>query len=165
MAYKQSLVAAVLIAMTAACGGRDPQIPADAQEMGLMPVGNSQQQQHWSGFTERARLAIRDQDAWASAWTTVMAQSASPVGPPQVDFESEMVVLAAMGQRNTGGYTIEIREAAANAEALYVSVVETSPGSGCGTTQALTQPVVMARVARYDGEVRFINNEVTRNCW
>jgi len=164
MAYKQSLAAAVLIAMAAACGGRDPQIPADAQEMGLAPVGSAQQQS-WSGFTERTRLVIRDQEAWGSAWSTVMGPSASPIGPPQVDFQSEMVVLAAMGQRNTGGYTIEIREAAANAEALYVSVVETSPGSGCVTTDALTQPVVMARVARHDGEVRFINNEVTRNCW
>src|SRR5262245_391810 len=76
MAYKQSLVAAVLIAMTAACGGGDPQIPADAQEMGLVPVGSAQQYNS-SGYTDRTRLVIRDQDAWASAWTTVMAYSAS----------------------------------------------------------------------------------------
>src|SRR5437764_12715579 len=58
-----------------------------------------------SGFTEPAELVLRDEAALANAWRTL--NNGVPGNPaPTVDFSKKMVVLLALGQRNTGGYAV-----------------------------------------------------------
>jgi hypothetical protein len=73
---------------------------------------------------------------------------------PQVDFSREVVVVAALGQRPTGGFNILIESAAATRDGVTVSIRATAPGPGCGVTLALTQPVDIARMPRR-GAVQF----------
>ncbi|HEY8210989.1 MAG TPA: protease complex subunit PrcB family protein [Myxococcaceae bacterium] len=181
MTNVKAILAVALVAAVTACSNQDPDvlhdpnIPSGAQEVTMAPVGGTQVQvpngnadftntYFYSGFKEPARLVIRDQQAWASAWATLMKPNPGASGPPIVDFSSEMVILAAMGERNRGGFGIDMTEAALASDALYVSVLETSPGVSCVTTDAITSPVALTRVARYDGEVKFSENARTTDC-
>jgi len=170
--WKESLVAmAVLLVPLAACSGWDPRIPVDAQEVTPKSLGDPSASTGtlylYTGYHDPARLVIRDAGAWASAWSTlVQPQGASASGspPPAVDFSTDMVVLAAMGERTTGGYVIQLTAAAATPEQVYVSVTQTDPGSSCIVTLALTQPVALARLQRFDGPVTFVESQATHDC-
>lgn len=112
--------------------------------------------QYNSGFTERERLVISDTAAWTSAWQRIWSQHSPQPELPTVDFEREVVLLASMGQRNSGGYVIELRNVTELANGLEVTVAEMSPDiNTCFTPAALSQPLVALRVPRPQGEVRF----------
>ena len=118
----------------------------------------------YSGVTAAQNLVVRDASAWNALWQRINAMSI-PVPPlPAVDFTREMIVAAAMGTRNTGGYDILLTGATEDQAGVEIRVLEVSPGAACITTQALTQPVVLARAARRDGSVRFVVSRETRKC-
>jgi hypothetical protein len=109
----------------------------------------------YSGILERRRAIIRDPDQWSRFWRE--ARGTNPADLPEVDFSREMVIVAAMGRRSTGGYRITI-DSIARSEAgdgLRVVVREVSPGAHRMRSQALTAPIAAVRVARSDDVVTF----------
>jgi len=117
-----------------------------------------------SGITSRKEVVIRDQAAWSELWQNIHA-TMTPAPPlPEVDFGQEMVLAAALGNRSGGGYDVVIAQAAEDAAGLHVEVAQTSPGAGCATTQALTQPVDLARVQRHEGPVEFVETQRVVHC-
>ncbi len=117
-----------------------------------------------SGVTSAQQLVIRDPVAWSSLWQQIHATE-TPVPPlPDVDFAREMIVAASLGTRSSGGYDVLLAGAVEDSTGLEISVTETSPGSTCVTTQALTQPIDLARTARRDGPVRFTTSRRVAAC-
>jgi hypothetical protein len=117
-----------------------------------------------SGITSPLNAVVRDPAAWSALWQNIHAPM-TPVPPlPAVDFSQEMVVAAGLGNRSTGGYDVLLAHAAEDATGLQIEVIETSPGPGCATSQALTQPVDLARTARRDGPVRFVTTQRVNHC-
>ena len=117
-----------------------------------------------SGLNTPARIVVRDASTWQSLWTQIY-QGRSPVPPlPAIDFSSDMLVVAALGSRSSGGYMILIDGASGEGSNVIVAVRSISPGQGCGVTGALTQPVDIARLPRRDGDVRFLERAEVRKC-
>jgi PrcB C-terminal len=94
-----------------------------------------------SGITGSRRLVIRDQATWAHFWSEMGAGVR-----PEVNFASDLVIAVAAGERNTGGHDIEVRNVSRAGGELRIEVLETTPSSGCVTTQAKTQPVDVVMV-------------------
>lgn len=117
-----------------------------------------------SGVDTRRRGVIRSEAEWASFWSEVYSRRLPVPDRPAVDFAESMVIVAAMGPRPTGGYTIELEAIGQVGSEYHVIVRESSPGRNCATTAALTQPVVAARVPRTDGNVSFLERAVTVQC-
>lgn len=117
-----------------------------------------------SQLRQPERLVIRDQAAWAAAWSSLWPAFAPIPAPPNVDFSREMIVFVALGERPTGGYTILVDSAAASATGVTVWIGTSSPGPHCVTTQAFTQPVDIARLARTDAAVRFSETSRVVDC-
>jgi hypothetical protein len=127
-------------------------------ELALLPY------RHTSGLTERERIVVRDASTWAALWPRILG-SHRPMPPvPSVDFAREMVVVASMGTRSSGGYTIAIDSVFVARDTLRVVVREQSPGPRCGTTAALTMPVALARLERSELPVSFISRAAVRDC-
>jgi hypothetical protein len=117
-----------------------------------------------SGITTHERRVIRDAVTWDAVWNQAMSRGSDPPELPLVDFNGEMVVLAAMGEQSSGGFAIVIDSVAEQDDGLEVTVVEVSPGCFCAVTTALTQPFTAVRVPRNDGEVRFVEHQLTIDC-
>jgi hypothetical protein len=98
-----------------------------------------------SGITTPTREMIRDDSAYARFWGSLRAGQR-----PAVDFSRDVVIAVAAGQRMTGGHSIAVERVTRTGDGLAVEVVETVPGPGCMTTQALTQPVDVVVVAAAD---------------
>src|SRR5215211_7596813 len=59
-----------------------------------------------TGLVQPVRLVVRDTDTWRSTWSRIYERH-SPVPPlPEVDFSKEAIIVAALGQRGSGGYSI-----------------------------------------------------------
>lgn len=113
-----------------------------------------------SGIRGGRRLVIRDQATWAHFWSELGAGVR-----PEVNFGRDLVIAVALGQRPSGGHDIAVQRVTRTGGQLRISVVETSPGPGCMTTAALTQPVdvVMVEAAGVTGW-SFIDSEVVEDC-
>jgi hypothetical protein len=117
-----------------------------------------------SGLTVRDRMIVRDEISWSKFWLNIVGSN-SPVPPtPAVDFSRETIVVANMGQRNTGGYSVSIDPAGTAGDTVILAITERSPGPTCGTTSALTQPLALARVGRPNATIRFVERQVVTDC-
>lgn len=116
-----------------------------------------------SGYEAAERLVIRDAAAWEAAWARLHA-GGSPRPLPAVDFTVHSVVLAALGQRASGGYGILLDSAVATVDSVIVHLHATSPGPRCGTTVALTEPVDLARIPHDVRPVAFRERQVVTDC-
>jgi hypothetical protein len=117
-----------------------------------------------SGIEERQRLVIRDAARWREVWAAIVRNISPAPAAPDVDFSRQMIVLAAMGSRPTGGASITIVGVERAGGRLRVTVRETSPGRGCMTTQAFTAPLAAALVPRSDEPVDFVERSEVREC-
>jgi hypothetical protein len=140
----------------AAAGQPDTGAAAGASDVEIRRIGR------WvsSGIRGERRLVIRDQATWAHFWSELGAGVR-----PEVNFSRDLVIAVALGQRSSGGHDIAVQRVTRTGGQLRISVVETSPGPGCMTTAALTQPVdvVMVEAAGVTGW-SFIDTEVVGEC-
>lgn len=163
-------VAALGVAALLWLGCGTPSSPLETDSVADVPSGASAAPvdtvlvQSHSGLRDADRRVIREEDPFEAWWSEAQAAVDPPPVAPAVDFDRRMVVAAAMGQRSTGGYAIEIVDARREDEELWVTVRETSPGDGCAVTQAMTAPVVAVAVPAVAGEVHFVEEESTRSC-
>jgi hypothetical protein len=115
-------------------------------------------------YDARARLVLRSQEELNDVWARLYRGLPQPPAPPAVDFTRDMALFAALGTRPSGGHAVAIPRAALDGGVLRVEVVETRPGAGCMTTQALTYPVALVRVARHAGRVEFVERVEANAC-
>lgn len=127
-----------------ACAARPP---AD----GSQPIVSLAQETYSLAKTAR-REVVRDNVAWSKLWSEV--QDMRRLAPP-VDFERQMVLFVALGERRSGGYSIEIARAEVVEGTLVVHVRETGPEPGGIRTMALTAPLHAVMVPRNDLPVRW----------
>ena len=119
---------------------------------------------YYSAFRQPARTVIDNEADWRTMWSTYTANLGSPPPAPAIDFARYEVILAALGERNSGGYDMRISRLAMSSDFLYVELTSTRPGPRCGTTAALTQPVDMVRIPRQHPPVMFIEKSVQIDC-
>lgn len=117
-----------------------------------------------SGYETSTQLVIRDQASWEQAWKTLHSTVEPLPSLPPIDFEKEMVLLAAMGRKSTGGHNIILESMTAEGDHQVVTVREEVPGAGCLTSQVLTQPADIARIPRTDQPVTFTVKNESKKC-
>jgi hypothetical protein len=159
----------VLAAAALACGAFGEQPAADpllGEPVPVLPLPAEAQLyfRFNSGACAPSLRVVRTAEEWASTWAELAANHSPIPAPPTVDFAAEMLLVATMGQRLTGGYFIDVERAAAKDGTLHAYVLETSPGPTCATTQALTCPAAVVRVARRDGPVAFATRTTVHEC-
>ena len=91
----------------------------------------------------RAVELITNEADWRRAWNTIGGNR-----PPEVNFDSQAVVLVFQGRHATGGYAVALRGIRRDGTVLAVSVEERRPASGDVTTQVVTSPFVAVTIPR-----------------
>lgn len=157
----------VVLAALAACADL-PLIDAGLDERQGEPVAITRFEGypplHYSGFATRERIVVESQAEWEIVWRRLMGSRSSPPAAPAVDFDKEVVIVAAMGGRPTGGYSIRVDDAEARSDHVSVRVVESSPGRRCVVTMAATAPVDVVKLTSTGRPVRFRDVESVRDC-
>jgi hypothetical protein len=147
------LLAALALAPLASCassGGSDPASTSGAVR--FESLARSEQ----SGLTEPQRSVIRTEQAWEAAWYGINVYRMPKPPAPEVDFEREMVVLVALGERTSAGHAVEVVSVEREGGFLRVLARATAPAAGSDQAAVLTHPYHAVRVPRSDGPVEVV---------
>ena len=122
------------------------------------------------GIWDQLRVVVRDRDAWLDVWKRIHRPDPNrgpypePPPLPEIDFSREMVVVAAMGQQPTTGYSIIIDGAYERNDRLEV-VVKSVMNLKCGSWLAMvTSPIDIVRLPKIERPVVFREIEVAPDC-
>jgi hypothetical protein len=102
--------------------------------------------------------AVRSQKEWSALWQPFDANSSSKprTVPFEVNFAKYTVLLAALGTRPSGGYTVIIRNARDDGTVIHVSVLEVRPrGKNCAVPTELTYPTTAVLIPHTEKAIRF----------
>ena len=104
--------------------------------------------EYYSGIGDSLRTVIADQQHWREVWARIHRDE-RPVPPvPAIDWRRELVIVAALGRRSSGGFAIRIDSAYQRDDTLEIVVRTEVPGRNCMLTAAFSQPVDLARLPR-----------------
>lgn len=102
-----------------------------------------------SGRTEDPlAFAVRDEASWQAFWRDHTREQPSPKRAPVIDWSRRLAVVVILGEQPTGGHSVTL-DAVRYANGTYdVYHTHHRPGTGCAVSQAVTNPFVLASVAR-----------------
>jgi hypothetical protein len=141
-------------------------LPAGAQPVRVTHLGDPVDGfTQYSGIPDSQRVVIRDAAAWRRYWSAIHQPFIPPPAVPDVDFTREMVVLAAMGTRQSGGFGIRIDSTTMEPARLTVQVTQRLPGRGCAVPAVVTQPVDLVRVPATTLPVAFAERVERTDCF
>jgi hypothetical protein len=119
---------------------------------------------HDSGLDEPERMVLRSPDEWAAVWRRWEARVWGKTAPPAVDFEAEMVLVAANGSHPNTGRIIVIDSVTESKHEVVVHVRTRASGAGCVVGAAFTQPIVAVAVPARRKPVRFVDRLQVIHC-
>lgn len=139
------VVVAARLARDATLGERFASVYAGSVPFGTLDRGED------TGANLDAPLALTDQAEWLAFW-----QDHDPDAPtPKVDFETEMVIVAAVGTRQEAGDSVEVRRILQVDAGTQVELVERVPGDFCTPASRAHEPFHIAVAPRTPPPVRF----------
>ena len=112
-----------------------------------------------SSFQEAQERYITSQDEWLQIWARRQANLDTKKPHPPVDFDRDVVIVATLGRKSTGGYTIEITRIVKSKDDIQVFVRRNSPPAGGKVITAESSPFVLARMKKPDRPVTFLDEE------
>jgi hypothetical protein len=156
-------VLAAALAMAAAGVGCDkaeqaPSGPAvtsdtDVDEGGILrrwPASPS------GGFHDPVRMLVKDGQTWKATWGQANANLAPIPGLPPVDFGREMVAVVSLGEKATGGWSVEVVGVKTVEGKVRILYAEQGPPPAAAAAQVVTHPWHAAVVARTDLPVEWV---------
>lgn len=117
-----------------------------------------------SGFETLTEQTINNSADFEKAWTTAWSHFSDPTPLPEVNFETETIILVALGARNNGGYQLKINSVHELGNEFTIDYTETTPNPKCTNTQAIVFPYEFISVPKTSKKVVFKNSQQVGNC-
>lgn len=115
---------------------------------------------YYCGYSQSLKQGIYTQSQWKETWEKAHSLILPKPELPRIDFEKEMVIAVFMGEQNSGGYEIIIKEITMTDKEVIVKVEEKTPAAETLNTMALTQPYHIAVIAKSSFSVRFSEDKL-----
>ena len=118
---------------------------------------------------------VQSEPEWKKLWAELeprlprdMHQSA-PHPFPRIDFIRQTLLVAALGTKPTGGFSLSVQSITASPTSITVNLVALNPGKGCGDvinsiTQITTHPIALLLIAKTSKPVQFDTMQVEPLC-
>jgi hypothetical protein len=144
-------------------GSQDPD--AGARQSVFVPTEDvTLVKQFYSGIDARERLVVQSPSEWSALWTRMHSRQSPEPPIVQPDFNTEVALVATMGEKPSGGYTITIDSVTRHERGSIVYVTEKSPSETCFTPGVLTQAVHAIRAPKTDGTIWWRERTAVENC-
>jgi hypothetical protein len=118
----------------------------------------------YTGVGDSLRTVVRDSVIWRQLWQQINRPFFPQPALPVVDFGREMIVVAGLGARPSGGYDVIIESAARDSAGIEVALRRAMPGPGCPVPAVMTQPLDLVRIPASGEPVRFREHTVVVPC-
>jgi hypothetical protein len=129
-----------------------PPPPPPSDSMEALDPGARVYYDDETAFTDSLRLTIRDEETFRSVWAQATQHQATSPALPQINFQSQMVLLVSAGRMRAGD---EIHvDSIGRREGRLVAVVRTTVE--CQEFPTVVHPVEIVRVRRSESQVIFL---------
>jgi hypothetical protein len=105
---------------------------------------------------------ITNQTQWKLLWSELTQNSEQPL--PEVDFTHDMVIAVFSGQKPRGGYSTRIDAINETDTEYHVLITELRPSDECITTQEISSPLAIVKVAKSNKKVVYTTKDTTFSC-
>ncbi len=102
-----------------------------------------------SPLREAKNFIIVSTEEWRDMWLYVHGSQVAPL--PAVDFSRYVVLALFLGEKSSGGHSLDIVGMRSVGDSLIVSVDELSPGEGCSVFAGVTTPFTFVAVKKFTG--------------
>ena len=143
----------ILLLATLALLQTDPPVKGESVSFAVIDKGGI------SGFQEPQERFITTLDEWIQLWARRQGNLDTKKPHPRVDFDRDVVLVATLGMKSSGGYSIEITRIVKTKDDIQVFVKRTAPPEGAKPAAAQTSPFVLARMKKPDRPVTFLDEE------
>ena len=122
-----------------------------------------------SGVTDAKDFVIRNENQWCEFWDELYGRifPQPPCDTSLVDFNKEVVIVTALGDRPNTCYGVSIycMDSDNPGESkIRVFVRDVVPGPGCACGQAIVYPVHVVKVEKPVGQVEFLHETSVLDC-
>lgn len=164
-AFPRRFALLVILVAAAACARG----AALHQPLGPVPETARLYYDDGGGIQDSTRLVIRNEPRLREVWEQATAPRVSPPPLPVIDFDRDMVLVAATGRMSPEDRvrvdSVGVRrERTADGDYHDVLAVIVRTTHGCGLFDADAYPVEMVVVRRFDGPVNFIERSERPDC-
>jgi hypothetical protein len=94
-----------------------------------------------------SQILIKTPDEFQSEWNRAFSGMGIKPQMPQVDFSKSWVVAAFMGEKNKGGFEVNMASLEEKSDSLVVTISHISPGPNCMSSMAIEYPYIFAEIA------------------
>lgn len=133
--------------------GAHPAEPVPPEPRGPVPF-ETLEKGYYSGLTDRSAVLVTDAESWAKLWQRHVSPQVPAPPAPDIDFDAYAVIAVSLGEKSSGGYTVEVVGVERIGDRLVLSVRTRSPARGAAVTAALSQPYHLVRIPRQEGPIR-----------
>lgn len=151
-----------ILSLLAGCSDSSTAILSESLplEANVSPLFSTQ----YSNIREPRRMIISDEETWARLWAEMLPSASGPATPPFVDFRTENVVVAAMGERRGAGFAIQIVDVERAHAALRIGVTSTLPTASCSGSDVISTPLDAVRIPKSAANVQFTERSIVLTC-
>jgi hypothetical protein len=116
-----------------------------------------------SGIQKRERTVVTDSVSWARMWTRLTADHVIPLPLPEIEFDSNVVVVASAGT-TAAGHSVRIDSVTSSTMGMKVHVRDIIYDL-CGPSDLeVRYPAHAVRVRRPAGPLHFVEDSTVRRC-
>jgi hypothetical protein len=159
-------------AVSAACGSQSP--PESARpgktRLEFAPLSAEIVSPYYGGLEKPVQRVVASREEWEQLWREIEPRTSREQGQtapnpvPDIDFDRYALVVAAMGTRPTGGYTVAVVSLEESEQRIVITVEEKSAGAKCTTTQAVTHPIAIVTTAKTQKRFEFETVRTIQEC-
>lgn len=110
----------------------------------------------YSGLKDPLQKVILTEDEFKDLWKKHVSVIVPQPAAPKVDFSVSVIVAIYVGEKNTSGYQILLRKVEPKAKDVIVHYRFTEPPTNSLTLQVLTQPYMLIRIDKPEGQVQLL---------
>lgn len=164
------LAAAALLLLTAACGGGDEVADASPLPAGVSPLAADARMampaaERPACQPSSTRKVFRMEAEWNGFWEhAFVAGCPRPQLPAGFDWSREMIILAAMGRRESPADSIQVRGSGVVGDSVLVVLRRTSRQDGCTESKVRVWPRDLVRIPADQRPVRFVEEQRKLPC-
>jgi hypothetical protein len=166
----RALSYAALVLVLAACGGKDEEADASPLPAGVSPIAAGARMtmpaaERPACQPASTRKVFRMEAEWNGFWDhAFVAGCPRPQLPAGFDWSKEMIVLAAMGRRESPADSIQVRGSGVVGDSVLVVLRRTSRQDGCTESRVRVWPRDLVRIPADTRPVRFVEEQRKLPC-
>ncbi len=112
-------------------------------------------QDAYGGPVEPQIMVIKEPKGLQKIYTQINMTRRPGFPVPNIDFSKETVVAICMGEKNTGGFSVDVAGIRETKEGVTVMVKEIGPAAGDMVTMAISQPFCIIKIPVAKKEITF----------